>query len=228
MHDKFSHMVGVTLEAQNQSLEVFNNPFCSIEQAIAAIAEGKMLVVVDDEDRENEGDLVMAADFATPAAINFMISRGRGLVCLSLTRTRAEELGLTPMVSANDCPHGTAFTVSVDGTSEHGVTTGISAFDRATTIRLVLEGQASDLRKPGHMFPLVAKDAGVIERQGHTEASVDLARLAGLRPAGVIVEIIGDDGEMLRGADLVDFARRNSLLITTVEMLRQHILWSRA
>jgi 3,4-dihydroxy 2-butanone 4-phosphate synthase/GTP cyclohydrolase II len=198
--------------------------FCSIEQAIVAIAAGEMLVVVDDEDRENEGDLVMAADHADAKAINFMITHGRGLVCLTLTAARCDELCLKPMVTKNEDDLGTAFTVSIDGAREHGVTTGISAADRAETIRLALEGHATDLRRPGHVFPLVAKDGGVLERQGHTEASVELARLAGLRPAGVIVEIIGDDGEMMRRDALLGFARRHKLKMTTVEKLRRYML----
>ena len=216
-------MTALSLKAEKRSRTGVVSRFCSIEDAIAAIAAGKMIVVLDDEGRENEGDLVMAADCATPQAISFMITHGRGLVCLSITSARANELGLSPMVEKNNDPHGTAFTVSIDGRSEHGVTTGISAFDRATTIRLALDGKASDLRSPGHMFPLVARDRGVMQRAGHTEASVDLARLAGFRPAGVIVEIIGDNGEMLRGEAMADFADRYGLLMTTVEALQQWI-----
>ncbi|PXA63906.1 3,4-dihydroxy-2-butanone-4-phosphate synthase [Arthrobacter psychrochitiniphilus] len=192
-------------------------------EAIAAIARGEMIVVVDDENRENEGDLIIAADFATPEAINFMITNARGLVCLALTQERATELLLDPMVQRNEDHMGTAFTVSIDGTLAHGVKTGISAFERAKTIELALTGTANDLQRPGHMFPLVAKDGGLLERPGHTEAAVDLARLAGLTPAGVIVEIIGADGEMLRLNELIKFAAEAGLLITTIETLHAHL-----
>jgi 3,4-dihydroxy-2-butanone 4-phosphate synthase len=195
----------------------------SAEEAILAIKRGELVVVVDDEDRENEGDLIVAADHATPAAINFMITRGRGLVCAAIQRGRAEELKLPYMVARNEDHLGTAFTVSVDGAPEFGVTTGISASDRATTIQLMLEGSAGDLRRPGHVFPLVARDGGVLERPGHTEAAVELAQLAGCRPAGVIVEIIGDDGEMLRLRDLVGFAKRHGLVLTSIEKLQEHV-----
>lgn len=198
--------------------------FAHIPEAVAAIARGDMIVVVDDEDRENEGDLVMAADHVTPEAVNFMITHGRGLVCMPITGEHAERLGLPPMVEKNEDSHGTAFTVSVDGTPAHGVSTGISASDRATTIRLALGGNIADLQRPGHVFPLIAKDGGVVERQGHTEASIEFARLAGLRPAGVIVEIIGPDGEMLRLRGLAEFAHKHGLLLTTVERLRQYVL----
>lgn len=194
------------------------------EDAIAAIARGELIVVVDDEGRENEGDLIVAADFATPAAINFMITHGRGLVCLAMTRTRAEELELRPMVARNEDHMGTAFTVSIDATLAHGVTTGISAAERARTIQIALSGDATDLQRPGHIFPLIARDGGVIERQGHTEAAVDLGRAAGCSPAGVIVEIIGDDGEMLRRDDLRIFADRHGLVMTSIELLREHFL----
>ena len=196
---------------------------CEAPEAIAAIARGEMVVVVDDEDRENEGDLVAAADHATPEVINFMITHGRGLVCLSLTAERASQLALPPMVARNEDHMETAFTVSVDGTRAHGVTTGISASDRATTIALALEGTAGDLQRPGHIFPLIARRGGVLTRQGHTEASVDLARLAGCQPAGVIVEIIGEDGEMRRLDSLVVFARTYGLLITSIEKLHAHL-----
>lgn len=192
-------------------------------EAIAAIARGEMVVVVDDADRENEGDLIAAADHVTPAVINAMITHGRGLVCVAVTAERAIELELPYMVARNEDHLGTAFTVSVDGAAEHGVTTGISAADRSTTVRLMLEGTARDLRRPGHLFPLVARPGGVRERQGHTEAAVDLARLAGCRPAGVIVEIVGDDGEMLRLPDLVGFAERHGLVLTSIELLRVHL-----
>lgn len=193
-------------------------------EAIAAVARGEMVVVVDDEDRENEGDLVVAADHATPQVVNFMITHGRGLVCLSIDERRAEDLRLDPMVARNEDHQSTAFTVSIDGTPAHGVTTGISASERATTIHLAVTGRADDLARPGHVFPLIARPGGVLERPGHTEASVDLARLAGCSPAGVIVEIIGDDGEMLRLDELRVFAARHGLVLTTIEALRRHRL----
>lgn len=192
-------------------------------EAISAISRGELVVVVDDEDRENEGDLIVAADFATPQVINFMITQGKGLVCLALTSERARELSLEPMVVNNEDHMGTAFTVSIDGTPAHGVRTGISAFERAKTVELALRGTAVDLQRPGHLFPLIAKAGGVIERPGHTEAAVDLARLAGCTPAGVIVEIIGTDGNMLRLDGLLDFAKRYDLLITSIELLRAYV-----
>ncbi|MEU5535601.1 3,4-dihydroxy-2-butanone-4-phosphate synthase [Streptomyces sp. NPDC020362] len=201
---------------------VTKTAMCDIEDAIAAIARGEMIVVLDDEDRENEGDLIVAADHATPEVINFMITHGRGLVCVAITSERAIELELPPMVARNQDHHGTAFTVSVDGAPAHGVTTGISAFDRAKSIELLLHGQASDLRRPGHIFPLVAQPGGVLERNGHTEAGVDFARLAGLTPAGVLVEIINADGSMARRDELEAFAREHGLVITTIERLQQY------
>jgi len=190
-------------------------------EAIAAIARGELVVVVDDEDRENEGDLIGAAEYVDAAAINFMITHGRGLVCLALTHERAKELDLPPMVERNEDHHGTAFTVSIDGTPQHGVTTGISAHERARTIALALTGAAGDLARPGHIFPLVAKPGGVLERPGHTEAAVDLARFAGLAPAGVIVEIINPDGTMSRLPQLADFARNHGLVLTSIEKLKE-------
>lgn len=209
------------LPAQPQSTStvrdiVLNEP----EEAVAAIARGELVVVVDDEDRENEGDLIVAAEYADHAAINFMITHGRGLVCLSLTAERAAALDLPPMVARNEDHHGTAFTVSIDGTKARGVTTGISAHERARTIELALSGTAADLNRPGHVFPLVARPGGVLERPGHTEASVDLARFAGLTPAGVIVEIINPDGTMARLPQLADFAREHGLVLTSIEKLR--------
>lgn len=196
---------------------------CDSQQAIDAIGRGEMVVVVDDEDRENEGDLIVAADHATSGVINFMITHGRGLVCLAISEERAQQLELPAMVARNEDHMGTAFTVSIDGTPAHGVTTGISAGDRATTIALAMRGAAVDLQRPGHLFPLIAREGGVLARPGHTEASVDLARLSGCRPAGVIVEIIGADGEMLRLDALVDFARRHGLLITSIAKLEEHL-----
>lgn len=197
--------------------------FAPIDQIIDEIALGNMVVLVDDEDRENEGDLVVAAEYATPEVINFMITHGRGLVCMSITEDRADALGLTAMTTTNTEAQATAFTVSVDGGEEHGVSTGISAPDRAKTVDLVLTGGRSDLRTPGHLFPLVARSGGSLERPGHTEASVDLARLAGLAPSGVIVEIVGDDGDMLRRDALAVFARKHGLLMSSIELLRSHL-----
>ena len=194
-----------------------------ITDAIAAISRGEIVIVVDDEDRENEGDLVVAAELATPEIVNFMITHGRGLVCISITEERAAELNLPAMTATNTESMMTAFTVSVDGGKEHGVTSGISAFERAITIGLVVQGTEVDLKRPGHMFPLVARRGGSLERAGHTEASVDFARLAGLKPAGVIVEIVGDDGQMLRRTGLAQFARTHGLLMTSIARLRTYL-----
>ncbi|BDU71802.1 bifunctional 3,4-dihydroxy-2-butanone-4-phosphate synthase/GTP cyclohydrolase II [Mesoterricola silvestris] len=190
-----------------------------IEDALADIRNGKMVILVDDEDRENEGDLTIAAEHVTPEAINFMARHGRGLVCLSLTRTKAESLGLAPMVSDNSSPFQTAFTISIE--AREGVTTGISAFDRATTILTAVDpaATAEDLVHPGHVFPLIARDGGVLVRTGQTEGSVDLARLAGLAPAGVICEIMKDDGTMARMPDLEVFAAEHGLRIISVKDL---------
>lgn len=191
---------------------------------IRAIADGRMVVLLDDEDRENEGDLVMAADRVRPEDINFMAREGRGLICLALTRDRCRQLRLPPMVSENRTRHGTAFTVSIEAAS--GVTTGISAHDRAHTIRTAVARDASpeDLHQPGHVFPLTAREGGVLTRAGHTEAAVDLARLAGCEPAGVIVEVMGDDGRMARRPELEVFARRHGLEIGTIADLIRYRL----
>jgi len=188
----------------------------TIAEALKDIKSGKMIILVDDEDRENEGDLCMAAEFVTPAAINFMAQQGRGLICLSLSEELAEKLKLEPMVRDNRSPYGTAFTVSIE--ARKGVTTGISASDRATTIRTAVSPDArpDDLVSPGHVFPIRAKKGGVLVRTGQTEGSVDLARLAGLRPAGVICEIMKDDGTMARIPDLEIFAREHNLKIVTI------------
>ncbi len=185
-------------------------PFDRVEDAIQDIRDGKMVIVADDEDRENEGDLVCAASAVTPEIINFMAMHGRGLICLALTSERADELDLRPMSEFNTEAQGTAFTVSVDAAAKYGVTTGISAWDRAKTIEVCLDPDAkpADLRRPGHVFPLRARPGGVLRRVGQTEASVDLARLAGLPPAGVICEILNDDGTMARRPELEVFARR--------------------
>ncbi len=190
--------------------------FASVDEAVEAIRQGRMVIVVDDEDRENEGDLVMAAQFATPEAINFMIREGRGLICAPMDRERAERLELRPMVEKPQDHHETAFTVSVD--AKRGVTTGISAYDRARTIRLLADPRATpaDFVSPGHVFPLVAKEGGVLRRAGHTEAAVDLVKLAGLQPVGVICEIVKDDGTMARLPDLEKFAEKHGLLILTI------------
>jgi 3,4-dihydroxy 2-butanone 4-phosphate synthase/GTP cyclohydrolase II len=190
--------------------------FATVEEAIEDIREGKMVVVCDDEDRENEGDLTMAAQFVTPEAVNFMAKEGRGLICLALTPERCEELGLDLMASKNESAFETAFTVSIE--AREGVTTGISAADRAHTIQVAIDPGAAprDLVQPGHVFPLKAKAGGVLERIGQTEAAVDLARLAGLNPSGVICEIMNDDGTMARVGDLVPYIQRHGLKMITV------------
>ncbi len=189
-----------------------------IEGALADIRAGKMIIVVDDDDREAEGDLVVAAEKVTPEIINFMITQARGLVCFPITSQRAKELQLSLMVENNTDRHGTAFTVSVDGPES---TTGISAFERAATIKAMLEPglRPDQLRRPGHIFPLIARDGGVLKRAGHTEASVDLAKTAGLIPAGVICEITNEDGTMARLPQLAEFAKKNGLRIISVESL---------
>ena len=189
---------------------------CSIEAAIEDIRSGKMVILVDDEDRENEGDLTMAAEFATPEAVNFMARFGRGLVCLTLTGESCDKLGLPMMVSHNTSSFGTGFTVSIEART--GVTTGISAADRARTIEVAIaeDSTPADLSRPGHIFPLRAKDGGVLVRTGQTEGSVDLARLAGLKPAGVICEIMNDDGTMSRMPQLKRFALEHGIKICTV------------
>ncbi len=191
----------------------------SPEELIEEARNGRMVVLVDDEDRENEGDLVIPAQMATPVAINFMARHGRGLICLALTRQRVDALGLELMSRANGTRHETAFTVSIE--ARHGVTTGISAADRARTIAVAIDaGKTRDeIVTPGHVFPLVARDGGVLVRAGHTEAAVDLARLAGLNPSGVICEIMNDDGTMSRLDDLVEFARLHGLRVGTIRDL---------
>lgn len=193
-------------------------PFDRVEDAIQDIRDGKMVIVADDEDRENEGDLVCAASAVTPEIINFMAVHGRGLVCLALTSERADELDLRPMSESNTEAQGTAFTVSVDAAARFGVTTGISAWDRAKTIQVCLDPatKPADLRRPGHVFPLRARPGGTLRRVGQTEASVDLARLAGLAPAGVICEILNEDGSMARRPELEVFARKHGLKFITV------------
>jgi 3,4-dihydroxy 2-butanone 4-phosphate synthase / GTP cyclohydrolase II len=201
-------------------------PFATIEEAIEDIRRGRMVVVVDDENRENEGDLTIAAQFVTPEAINFMAKEGRGLVCLALTPERCDELGLDLMAAKNESAFETAFTVSIE--AREGVTTGISAQDRARTIQIAIDPGSSprDLVQPGHVLPLKARAGGVLERTGQTEAAVDLARLAGLIPAGVICEIMNDDGTMARVGDLEPYCERHGLKMVTVADLiayrRQH------
>ena len=197
-------------------------PFATIEEAIEDIREGRMVVVVDDPDRENEGDLTIAAQFATPEAINFMATHARGLICLCLTEERADHLGLRPMTDHNEAPLGTAFTVSVE--ARQGVTTGISAADRSRTIQVAIhsDSTAHDLVQPGHVFPLRAKPGGVLERIGQTEAAVDLARLAGLDPSGVVCEIMNDDGTMARVPDLAPYCERHGLKMVTVADLVEY------
>src|SRR5213595_567580 len=197
-------------------------PFATIDEAIEDIREGRMVVVVDDEDRENEGDLTIAAQFATPDAINFMTMHARGLVCLCLTEERADELGLRPMTEHNEAPLGTAFTVSVE--AREGVTTGISAADRSRTIQVAIHPDSTphDLVQPGHVFPLRARPGGVLERMGQTEAAVDLAKLAGLNPSGVVCEIMNEDGTLARVPDLVPYCELHSLRMITVADLVEH------
>ena len=197
--------------------------FDSIEDAVEAIRNGHMILVVDDEDRENEGDLVMAAHFVTPEAVNFMIKHGRGLVCVPMTDPLLDKFEIKDMVLDNQESMRTAFTVSVEADCRHGVTTGISAHDRAKTIQVLISdrSQKGDIVTPGHIFPLRARRMGVLKRAGHTEAAVDLARLAGLKPAGVICEVIKKDGEMARVPDLMDFAKEHDLKIVTIKDLIQ-------
>lgn len=207
--------------------------FNAIEEVIEDIKQGKMVIVVDDEDRENEGDLVMAAEMVTPEAVNFMIRYGRGLVCVPLTAQRIEDIDLPPMVVHNTDSHDTAFTVSVDA---RNTTTGISAFERALTIKKLIDPDAVplDFTRPGHIFPLRAKEGGVLRRTGHTEATIDLARMAGLYPAGVICEIINEDGTMARVPQLMEFAREHKMKIITIadliqyRMKKEKLVWKAA
>jgi len=214
--DKLGH----ELTLQNDRFE-----FASIDDAIRELRAGRMVVVVDDEDRENEGDLTIAAEMITPEAVNFMARHGRGLICLAMTDERLRELQLDPMAPENTALGGTAFTVSIDLIGR-GVTTGISAYDRAETIRAAVDPNscAADFARPGHVFPLCARAGGVLERRGQTEAAVDLARIAGLSPAGVICEIVNDDGTMARVPDLVEFCKAHNLLMITVDALAEYRL----
>lgn len=198
-----------------------NNAFTDVPTAIEEIRAGRMIVVIDDEDRENEGDLTMAAEKVTPEAINFMAKFGRGLICLAMTPERLDYLRIGPMTRENTSPYGTAFYESIE--ARDGVTTGISAHDRARTIQVAIDpaSRAADLVRPGHVFPLAAKKGGVLVRAGQTEASVDLARMAGMIPAGVICEIMNEDGTMARVPDLVEFCKQHSLkMLTVAELIR--------
>ncbi len=210
--------------AMPNNARTFEPPFIDVPGAINEIRAGRMVVVVDDEDRENEGDLTLASEFVTPEAINFMARFGRGLICLTLTEERADHLRLFPMTQHNSSRFGTAFTETIE--AREGVTTGISAADRAQTIRTAIDPRSShtDLARPGHVFPLRARNGGVLVRAGQTEASVDLARLAGLNPSGVICEIMRDDGQMARIPDLIPFCKEHGLTILTVaELIRYRL-----
>jgi 3,4-dihydroxy 2-butanone 4-phosphate synthase/GTP cyclohydrolase II len=216
--DGFEH-----LEVAHLSAGCESPIFASIGEAIAELQAGRMIVVVDDEDRENEGDLMIAAEMITPEAINFMATHARGLICLAITGERADALELSEMVSRNTSRGGTAFTVSIDAKGP-GVSTGISAYDRSHTILAAIDSRTrpDDLARPGHVFPLRARRDGVLERRGHTEAAVDLARLAGLDPSGVICEIVNSDGTMARLPDLIHFCARHHLEMVTLADLVQH------
>lgn len=190
--------------------------FAPIEAVLEDIRAGKMVVVVDDEDRENEGDLVMAAETVTPESINFILSAGRGMMCVPLSEERLDILHIGPMTDRNTDPKGTAYTTTVD--YRHGTTTGVSAFDRAATVRALVDKRSrpEDFYRPGHVQPLIARNGGVLKRAGHTEATVDLARLAGFQPAGVLCEILADDGTMARGETLLRFAEKHGLKVATI------------
>jgi len=203
-------------------------PFTNVQDAIEEIRAGRMIVIVDDEDRENEGDLTLAAEKVTPESINFMAKYGRGLVCLAMTEERLEHLNIGPMTAENTSQYGTAFCEAID--ARQGVTTGISAYDRARTIQVAIDPAAkpSDLARPGHVFPLRARKGGVLVRAGQTEASVDLARLAGLVPAGIICEIMKDDGSMARVPDLIEFCRLHQMkMLTVAELIRYRMAHER-
>jgi 3,4-dihydroxy 2-butanone 4-phosphate synthase / GTP cyclohydrolase II len=205
-----------------------NEDFNTVEEALADIAQGKFVIVSDDEGRENEGDLICAAELITPTMVNFMVTEARGWVCLTLTQDRAKRLNLPFMVEHNTESQSTAFTVTVDADPKYGVTTGISAYDRATTIRVAVDPNSveSDLRRPGHISPLVAREGGVLRRAGHTEAACDMARLAGLTPAGVICEILNADGTMARVPQLREFAEKHNIKFITIAQLIAYRLQS--
>lgn len=198
------------------------NPFCSVEQAIDEIKNGRVIIVVDDEDRENEGDFICAAEYVTLDIVNFMVTHGRGMLCVALSKKRLDDLNLPLMVDSNSALHGTQFTVTVDAIE--GTTTGISAADRALTIKKLVDenSKPEDFARPGHIFPLRAFDEGVLRRAGHTEAAVDLCRLANLKPAGVLCEILRQDGEMARVPELIEVAKKFNLKILTVQDLIQY------
>jgi len=201
---------------------VESSPFATVEEAIEDVRDGKVVVVVDAADRENEGDLTIAAQFATPEAINFMAKEGRGLICLCLTEERCDALGLRMMTENNETPFGTAFTVSIE--AREGISTGISAHDRSRTIQVAIDPSkgSQDLVQPGHVFPLRARPGGVLQRAGQTEAAVDLARLAGLIPAGVVCEVMADDGTMARVPDLIPYCRRHGIKLVTIADLIEY------
>jgi 3,4-dihydroxy-2-butanone 4-phosphate synthase/GTP cyclohydrolase II len=221
--EKMGHTLSLVPRETTESVIQNQFEFASIETAIHELRAGRMIVVVDDEDRENEGDLTMAAERITPEAINFMATRGRGLICLAMTGERLDELELAPMAPNNTALGGTAFTVSID-VKGHGVTTGISAYDRAETIRAAVDGNLypEDFARPGHVFPFRARHGGVLERRGQTEAAVDLARLAGLYAAGVICEIVNNDGAMSRLPELIRFCHIHNLAMITVADLARY------
>ncbi len=214
--------IGSRMSSRMSFKERFREVFTDVEGALEEFRKGKFVIVVDDEGRENEGDLIIPAEIITPEHVGFMIKEGRGLLCVAITQERAKELELPPMVNPPEDPYRTDFTVSID--AREGTTTGISAYDRALTIRKLADPQAkpTDFIKPGHVFPLRAKPGGVLRRAGHTEAAVDLARLAGYFPAGALVEIIKDDGTMARLPDLVEFAKKHSLKILTIADLIEY------
>jgi 3,4-dihydroxy 2-butanone 4-phosphate synthase/GTP cyclohydrolase II len=216
------HIEAMTFRATTENVGVKESPFASIEAAIAAVKDGKTVIVVDDEDRENEGDLTVAAEKITPEVINFMARHGRGLICMPMTGERLEQLEIPLMVNRNTATYGTAFCVSIEGKKK--VSTGISAADRAATVQVAIDQNTkpSDLARPGHMFPLRARDGGVLVRAGQTEAAVDLARIAGLYPAGVICEIMNEDGTMARVPQLTKFAEEHGLLLVTISDLIQY------
>jgi 3,4-dihydroxy-2-butanone 4-phosphate synthase/GTP cyclohydrolase II len=225
--EKMGHHLGLAQHEHAEDAKAVHDDceFANIETALSELKAGRLVVVVDDEDRENEGDLTMAAELVTPEAINFMATHGRGLICLAMTGERLDELDLSAMVLENTALHGTAFTVSID-LKGHGVTTGISAHDRARTIQAAVDVSRSpaDFSRPGHIFPLRARPGGVLERRGQTEAAVDLAGLAGLYPAGVICEIVNDDGTMARVSDLIRFCKMHDLVMITVADLARYRL----
>jgi 3,4-dihydroxy-2-butanone 4-phosphate synthase len=217
-------MTVLTYKNQEENTE---NKFSDIKDAIAAFAKGEFLLVSDDEDRENEGDLIIAAEHTTADAVNFMVTKGRGLVCIAISEEIAKQKGLRPMVEINGDHLGTAFTASVDAVPALGITTGISTAERAKTIQVLINGNyaPNSLTSPGHMFPLIAKPQGIRERVGHTEAGVDLAKLAGLAPAATIVEVIKEDGTMARRDDLLEFSNEYNIRYITIADLREYVLY---